>query len=80
MGKVNRKAQVTTFIIIGIVILITALLIYFSQRSSITSLEVELEQKPDLLGQTELKNFVDSFGISEGSCNDIPIIIGCNPS
>jgi len=56
-----KKAQVTIFIIIALVILITTGFLFFLQRGETRPLEADAEkQKPQLAGQTELKGYVDS--------------------
>jgi len=60
MAKVNKKAQATIFMIIGLIVLIGAFFIFFAQRLEVEDpVEITEEQKPEFAGQTELKSYVD---------------------
>jgi len=61
MAKVNKKAQATIFMVIGLIIVISALVIFFFQRTTLEKPieKIAEEQKPEFAGQTELKGYVD---------------------
>ena len=56
---IAKKAQVTIFAIIAIIILITGILLFVVKKEEATTLDKE-PHKPEFAGQTELKNYVDS--------------------
>ncbi|MBI2134522.1 hypothetical protein HYU09_00895 [Candidatus Woesearchaeota archaeon] len=60
MNIKNKRGQAAVFIIIGLIILITAGVIFFIQREEIKPIEKESGEQPQFAGQAELKNFVDS--------------------
>jgi len=57
----NKRGQAAVFIVIGIIMLITAFTIFFVQRAAVEKpLEKQAEKQPQFAGQAELKNYVDS--------------------
>jgi len=61
MVKVNKKAQVSFFIVISLSILIIAGIVFFVQKEEVKApIEKEADKQPEFAGQTELKNYVDS--------------------
>ena len=62
MAKVNKKAQVSIFIVIALVLIISGVLFFALKKENIES-QIEKESqspKAEFAGQAELKNYVDS--------------------
>ncbi|MBL7055168.1 hypothetical protein ISS05_05415 [Candidatus Woesearchaeota archaeon] len=61
MKKINKKSQVTVFIVVGLLILVTiSLVFYLNSRAGKSDSEREaLEEQPEFAGQTQLKDYVD---------------------
>ena len=62
MGKINKKSQVSIFVIAGLVILLIAIIsLYAVSKNREEAYEKEaLKEKPGYAGQTELSNYVDA--------------------
>ncbi|MBI2208217.1 hypothetical protein HYU50_01875 [Candidatus Woesearchaeota archaeon] len=60
MNLKSKRGQATIFVIIGLVILITAFTIFFAQKAAVQKpVEKQAEKQPQFAGQAELKNYVD---------------------
>jgi len=62
LGKINKKSQVSIFVIAGLVILLIAIIsLYAVSKNREEAYEKEaLKEKPGYAGQTELSNYVDA--------------------